>query len=68
MGSLKICIALKYYALGLMKLSWRWAFGKFGVRREGNRILLVIQEGKRQLGIYRQGWDGDTEVGIQETE
>jgi hypothetical protein len=27
---------------------WRWAFG---VRRDGNRILVVIQDGKRQLGI-----------------
>jgi len=23
-------------------MRWRWAFGKFGVRREGNRILEVI--------------------------
>jgi len=43
-------------------MSWRWAFGNFGVRREGKRILVVIQEGKRKLGIHRHRWDGDIEV------
>jgi len=43
-------------------MRWRWAFGKFGVRREGNRILVEIQEGKSQFGIHRHRWDGDIEV------
>ena len=29
---------------------------------------MVIEEGKRQLGIYRHRWDGDNEFGIPETE
>ena len=52
--SFMICTAAQYYEFGLMrKMRWRWAFGKFGVRGEGNGILVVIEEGKRQLAIYR---------------
>jgi len=50
------------------RCDWEWAFGKFGVRREENRNLVVISEGKRPLGIYRYRWDDDMEVGLQETE
>jgi len=38
------------------------------VKREENRNLVVISEGKRPLGIYRHRWDDDIEVGLQETE
>jgi len=37
------------------------AFGKFGEWRGGNRILVVIQDGKMQLGLYRSRWDGEIE-------
>jgi len=38
------------------------------VRREENRNLVVISEGKGPLGIYRHRWDDDIEVGLQEIE
>jgi hypothetical protein len=49
-------------------MRWRWAFGEFGVRREGNRVLVVIEYREKQLGIYRLRWDNYVEVAHQDTE
>jgi hypothetical protein len=38
----------------------------FGVRREGNRIVVVIRMGRKQLGIFRHRWDDDIEVAIKD--
>ena len=51
---------------GRRKNRWRWAFGKFGVRREGNRILVVIRMGRKPLGIFRHRWDDDIDGDVKD--
>jgi len=38
----------------------------FGVKREGNRIFVVIRMGRKPLGIFRHRWDDDIEVALKE--
>jgi hypothetical protein len=45
---LVICTAAQYCGLGLMKED-EMEIGKFGVRREGNRILVVIRRERGNL-------------------
>ena len=50
------------------KMRWELLFGKYGERREEKRMLVVIYEGKKSLGIYRHRWDDDIEFDFQDTE
>jgi hypothetical protein len=47
-------------------MRWRWAFGMFGVRGEGNRIVVVTRGRQKQLGIYRHRWNDDIEVALKD--
>ena len=50
---------------GRRKNRWRWAFGKFGVRREGNRIVVLIREWKKQPGIFRHRSKDDIDGAVK---
>jgi hypothetical protein len=49
-------------------MKWRWAFGMFGVRREGNRIAVVIRMGRKPLGIFRLRWHDDIDGAVTDKE